>query len=268
MVTTTRMKRITMIMTGIVILAMMSGLVISCGEKSQQQEQPTPTPAAAKATTSGSGTQSAGEALTLQMEWPPGVGEQEVDLEENLLAANYYVIFDGSGSMKGDKLRVAKQALSEFVKYIPGGANVGLAAFDQYQLAERAVLGESRDSVIAQIDKVQAKGSTPLKDSITLAYRRLTTQGLKQLGYGEYHLVVITDGEASDGQDPTGVVNTILQESPVVIHTIGFQIGQDHSLNQPGKILYVAANNLEELQKGLESVLAELEDFSVADFQE
>lgn len=264
MVTTKRIKRIIAIMTGILTLTAMVGLLVSCGEKkSQQQAQPTPTPAAAKPATSESVSQPA-----TQTEWPPGVGEQDVNLEEDLLAANYYVIFDGSGSMKGDKLRVAKQALSEFVKHIPAGANVGLAAFDQYQLSERAVLGEPRDSIIAQIDKVQAKGYTPLRDSITLAYQKLTVQGLKQLGYGEYHLVVITDGEASDGQDPTGVVNTILQESPVVIHTIGFQIGQDHSLNQPGRILYTAANNLEELQKGLESVLAELEDFSVVDFQE
>ena len=253
------------VMGGVVILAVMSGFLTSCDKKSQQQAQPTPTPAAARPATSEQASQPTG---VLQTEWPPGVGEQDVALEENLLAANYYVIFDGSGSMKGDKLRVAKQALSEFVKYIPAGANVGLAAFDQYQLSERAVLGDPRDAIISQIDKVQAKGYTPLKDAITLAYQKLTAQGLKQLGYGEYHLVVITDGEASDGQDPTGIVNKILQESPVVIHTIGFQIGQDHSLNQPGRIFYTAANNLEELQKGLESVLAELEDFSVADFQE
>lgn len=262
MVTTQRIKRMIAIITGIVVLTAMSGLITSCGKKSQQQQdQPTPTPAPAVSTE--------GEpVIGRTTEWPPGVGEQEVALEENLLAANYYVIFDGSGSMKGDKLRVAKQALSEFVNHIPAGAKVGLAAFDQRQLSERAVLGEPRESIIAQIDGVQAKGSTPLRDAINLAYQKLTAQGLKQLGYGEYHLVVITDGAASEGQDPTGVVNQILQESPVVIHTIGFQIGQDHSLNQPGRILYTAANNLEELQKGLESVLAELEDFSVADFQE
>jgi uncharacterized protein YegL len=265
MLTTKKNKRMIAIIVGIGMLAALSGVVTSCDGKDQQQAQPTPTPAAAKPATSESASQ---PTEALQKEWPPGVGEQDVALEEDLLAANYYVIFDGSGSMKGDKLRVAKQALSEFVKHIPAGANVGLTVFDQYQMSERAALKTPRDAIIAEIDKVQAKGYTPLNDSIRLAYQKLTDQGLKQLGYGEYHLVVITDGEASEGQDPTGIVNKILQESPVVIHTIGFQIGQNHSLNQPGRILYVAANNLEELQKGLEGVLAELEDFSVADFQE
>jgi uncharacterized protein with von Willebrand factor type A (vWA) domain len=170
--------------------------------------------------------------------------------------------------MKGEKLDIAKRALNEFVKYIPAEANVGLAVFDGRGLSERAALGENRERFINKVQEVAAKGGTPLKNAITLAYQRLKEQGLKQLGYGEYNLVVITDGKASEGQEPKGIVNLILKESPVVIHTIGFRIGTDHSLNQPGRILYKSANNFEELKKGLESVLAELEDFSVSDFQE
>ncbi len=250
----------------ILISLFLMGMLISCEKKAQepkktaapQQKQSAPAPVAAL-------TQ---EDLKLMHAWPRGVGEQDVMLADDLLQTNYYIIFDGSGSMKGEKLTVAKHAVSEFVNHIPANANVGLAVFDKFRLSERAALGETRESITTQIKKVAASGKTPLNSSLRLAYQQLSEQGLKQLGYGEYHLVVVTDGEASEGEDPSPMVNRILRESPVVIHTIGFQIGEEHSLNQPGKILYTSANNMEELRKGLESVLAELEDFSVSDFQE
>jgi hypothetical protein len=78
--------------------------------------------------------------------------------------------------------------------------------------------------------------------------------------------VIVTDGEASGGEDPTKVVNKILKRSPVIIHTIGFCIGEDHSLNQHGRILYKAANNPGDLRKGLQNVLAESPTFDIAVF--
>ncbi len=258
----TRHVRVVIIM---LISMLVMSVLVSCEKKAQRQKKTPPPPAKSQPAPVAELTQADFKLMSL---WPQGVGEQDVMLEEDFLQSNYYIIFDGSGSMKGDKLSVAKQALSEFVNHIPTGANVGLAVFDKYRLSERSVLGETRDSIISQISKVTAKGKTPLKSAMTLAYQKLVEQGLKQLGYGEYHLVVVTDGEASENEDPTRVVNKILEESPVVIHTIGFQIGEEHSLNQPGKILYKSANNIEELRKGLEGVLAELDDFSVSDFQE
>ena len=58
----------------------------------------------------------------------------------------------------------------------------------------------------------------------------------------------------------------LLAESPVVIHTIGFCIGEKHSLNQPGRIDYRAADDPVALARGLSAVLAESPDFTVTDF--
>lgn len=199
--------------------------------------------------------------------WPPGQKPDALLLEENLLKKNYYIVFDGSGSMEGDRLETAKTALKKFVTQIPLDANLGLAVFDYMGLTERSPFGESRDYLINEIDQVTANGITPLSSAVELAYKKIIEQGHKQLGYGEYNLVIVTDGEASDGYEPNKIVNLILQDSPVSIHTIGFQIGENHSLNQPGKIFYKSANNLEELTKGLEDVLAESEEFSVTSFE-
>lgn len=206
------------------------------------------------------------EAAGQPVAWPFEIGP-DMTLEENPVTKNYYFIFDGSGSMNSNqKIQTAKKALKEFVRVLPADAKTGLLAFGRKGLSERHPLSVDRNSLIREIDSITASGRTPLKSAIEMGYNKLTSQGRKQLGYGEYNIVIITDGEASEGEDPRRVVNLILKESPVVIHTIGFQIGTNHSLNQPGKIYYKSANNLQELTAGLENVLAELEDFSLTNF--
>jgi hypothetical protein len=77
---------------------------------------------------------------------------------------------------------------------------------------------------------------------------------------------VVTDGIASNGEEPNQILNTVLQQSPVVIHSIGFCLDESHSLNQPGLTAYTAASNADELQRGLQAVLAESTDFVTDSF--
>jgi hypothetical protein len=79
--------------------------------------------------------------------------------------------------------------------------------------------------------------------------------------------VVVTDGAADQGQDPTPAVNKMLAESPVVLQTIGFCIGTEHSLNQAGRTIYRAADNVDALRQGLADVLAEAPQFAVTQFK-
>ena len=209
--------------------------------------------------------------------WPP-VRDTEATLllSDNLLVANYYMVLDGSGSMKergcsgrDTKIQAARKAIAEFARSLPQDANFGLAVFTNNVTQELIPLGrENRNRVGAVLGQIDAVGSTPLRSSINLAYRKLTEQGERQLGYGEYHLVVVTDGLASEGEDPNSVVNGILAESPVNLHTIGFCIGTSHVLNQPRRSYYRAADNPEELSKGLEEVIAEAPSFDVTEFDQ
>lgn len=192
-----------------------------------------------------------------------------VDLSNNLLARNYLIVLDGSGSMSGsecsgsdDKIVAAKRAIRKFATQIPAEDNLGLVAFDSSGITVRVPLGfNNRPDFNKQLDAVNSDSGTPLKSAITLAYQQLQAQGSRQLGYGEYHLVIVTDGEAEMGEDPGAIVNTMIADSPVVIHTIGFCIDENHSLNQKGRTYYVAADSPEQLSKGLSDVLAESEHF-------
>jgi len=208
--------------------------------------------------------------------WPPmGDAAPAVVPSGELLRDNYYVVLDGSGSMQrvdcsGDdsKIEVAQQALTRFVATVPPEAGLGLAVFDDNGLSERVPLGTGNRQAFAEaLSEVRASGGTPLRSSIDLAYRRLVDQGRVQLGYGDYHLVVVTDGYPDPrSEDPTPVVESLLDHSPVLLHTIGFCIGEDHVLNQPGRVYYFAANSPEQLDQGLGGVLAEAPSFDPTEF--
>ena len=206
--------------------------------------------------------------------WPPAKDERTA-VAADLFAKNYYVVLDASGSMNekscnGDqaKIRAAKDALKAFVENVPASANLGLLVFDGRGVNEWLPLGlNNRPSFLQQLDGVRANASTPLRAAITAAYSKLQGQGARQLGYGEYHLVIVTDGHADQGQDPTAIVNKIIGESPVVVQTIGFCIGAKHALNQAGRTMYREANNVEDLRQGLAEVLAEAPQFAVTEFK-
>ena len=208
----------------------------------------------------------------LALAWPPA--NRSGTVAANVLARNVYVIFDGSGSMRErsctsslSKNAESKQALETFARSVPKAANLGLAVFDGGGLRELIPLGtNNRDAFIRAVQAVNPGGGTPLARAVTLGRQRLEDQAAKQLGYGEYNLVVVTDGEANEGQDPRSAVNDMLLSTPIVLHTIGFCIGTGHSLNQRGRTVYRAANSERELRAGLEEVLAESPAFTVQRF--
>ncbi len=209
----------------------------------------------------------------LENSWPNLEGAAS-GFDSTLQRENYYLVFDGSGSMKetncsGDqpKLNVAKQAVADFVRQIPPTANLGLFIFDKVGWGERVKIGPNNHSaVIDAVNGVVAGAGTPLQAALAQAYSSLTQQGQRQLGYGQFNVVVVTDGRASKGQDPAPVVDKLLANSPIVLHTIGFCISGNHSLNQQQRAFYRQAGDAKALAQGLQDVLAEEPDFQVTAF--
>jgi hypothetical protein len=191
------------------------------------------------------------------------------------LTKNAYFIFDGSGSMSdppdecngpqkfSDKLSGAKWAIKEFMKKVPDDINIGLYVFDDNGRRELIPLGPNqKKKFINAIDAIASSGGTPLKDSIIFGVNQLKKQYKKQLGYGEYRLIVITDGIAE--RIPMAV--EFANKNDIPIYAIGLCIAEDHPLRTLARS-YQAADNFEDLAKGLEQTLAEMPSFDATAFE-
>jgi Ca-activated chloride channel homolog len=205
------------------------------------------------------------------------VPHQATAAGEAALTRNFYFIFDGSGSMseslnkqcKGDKrfgsrLEGAKWAVEQFLPLVSRDVNLGLWVFDASGNSERVSLGpDNRAQFLTEVQKTRAGGRTPLTESIEQGVNRLVQQRDKQLGYGEFRLVVVTDGEATGRPLPQAVAYA--RERHIPLYTIGLCIGADHELRKYS-VSYRAADSMEALKRGLDETLAETNVFDPQTF--
>ena len=169
---------------------------------------------------------------------------------------NFYVVFDGSGSM-ANKIDVAKQATEEFIANVPDDVNLGLFVFDAQGVSERVPLGTDRQAFLEAVKAIRPDHGTPLSTAIRTATERLKEQYRKQLGYGEFNILIVTDGAANNGQQ---MVNMAVEAERwgMVLYTIGFGIS-GHSLEQYS-YRYLPANDKAKLRDALSDMVAEPED--------
>jgi hypothetical protein len=196
------------------------------------------------------------------------------------LARNFYFIFDGSGSMRdplssdcgGDqnfsrKLDGAKWAVAEFLKKVPEDVNLGLYVFDENHRSRSArevvPLGTNNMAAFLQaINAIEAGGGTPLAEAIRFGAEVLARQREQQLGYGEFRLIVVTDGLADDIPQAAEFAT----EKEIPIYAIGLCIQEDHPLRQYA-VSYRAADNFQDLAKALEATVAETEFYDARTFE-
>jgi uncharacterized protein with von Willebrand factor type A (vWA) domain len=205
------------------------------------------------------------------------VPRQAIQAGEASLTRNFYFIFDGSGSMsdslnkqcKGDKrfgsrLEGAKWAVEQFLPLMPRDVNLGLWIFDSQGNSERVPLAsDNRAKFLTEVQKTRAGGNTPLTESIEQGVDRLVQQRDKQLGYGEFRLIVVTDGQATGRPLPQAV--DYARQRHIPIYTIGLCLGAEHELRKYS-VSYRAADSIEALKHGLEETLAETNVFDPQTF--
>ncbi|MEJ2156050.1 MAG: VWA domain-containing protein [Desulfobacteraceae bacterium] len=247
-------------------------LVTGCGEDPPTAQKQGTQPAAAPPDAESVQNQAADPSTV----WPFVADDtSSPSLADSLTARNFLLIFDGSGSMQkndcagnSSKINIAKEAVVAWSKSVPADANLGLYAFHSNEVTALPLSSGNRVAFMDNVMHIAAGGRTPLSQAMLQSYKALTAQGRRQLGYGEYTIVVVTDGIADSPDQLRKVVSMILEQSPINIYSIGFCIGSQHSLNQPGRTLYKSANNPDELNKGLQEVLAESEIFDESAFSQ
>ena len=191
---------------------------------------------------------------------------------------NFYFIFDGSGSMRhppahasasadktfGSKAQGAKWAVHEFISKVPDDVNLGLFVFDRRGARQLVRLSAgNREEFLRQIDAVEPMGNTPLGRAISIGVKELEKQYNKQLGYGEFRLIVLTDGEATDSL-ASGVNEALRYKIP--IYTIGFDMPATHALRKHS-VSYRAADSASEVEQALEAAGAELDVYGPTAFK-
>jgi Ca-activated chloride channel family protein len=191
------------------------------------------------------------------------------------LTRNFYFIMDGSGSMREpttkdcggdqrfiDKISGARWAIKKFLENVPADVNIGLYIFDRDGSREVVPLGKAnRECFLGAVDKIDAGGGTPLARAIQYGADQLAAQYKKQLGYGEFRLVVVTDGIAEN--IPQAALYAAKYGIP--IYAIGLCVEKNHPLRQ-FSVSYQAADSFADLSKGLSETLAELPVFDVTQF--
>ncbi|RZU98136.1 vWA domain-containing protein [Spiribacter vilamensis] len=241
-------------------------LIAACSDQPDTPE-PAPTPS------------EMGWSAITEQQWPPRneAPATEADLDINPGRVNIAVVLDMSGSMAEsrcagehrDKAAAARVAMGRWIESVPDDANLGLVTFDAAGVEVAVSPGTgNREAFRRAVGTTRPGGGTPLRSSLQEAHELLAAQGRRQLGYGRYQLIVVTDGAHSSGEDPAPIIETIVTNpaNPVELHTIGFCI-DDSALRRPGWVNYQSANNPAELAQGLSRVLAEstafepLEDF-------
>jgi Mg-chelatase subunit ChlD len=276
---TKRLCKLFKLSIALIFLVSLVAISACSPEPEQKQKQKQPAKQTAKQEQKKEDTQEIQNGPVAKTAWPFGfekeiVGEvQPETVADKMITRNFVIIFDDSGSMADPdadgnrKIDTAKKAVVEWSKSVPTGANVGLVSFFNGVWSLQPLTPASRERLISTVLAISQGGRTPLSAAFEKSFRMLTKQGLQQLGYGEYTIVVITDGAASSRVQLNKWVHFVLANSPIQIYTIGFGIGTDHTLNQPGLTQYKPAENLAELQKGLKEVLSEADTFDETEFK-
>ncbi|MYK19885.1 VWA domain-containing protein [Candidatus Poribacteria bacterium] len=182
---------------------------------------------------------------------------------------NIVVILDASGSMQekfsGDqtksKMEAAKAALQEVLAKVPNDTWIGLLVFSGANIRNEWVypLGEKEtQKLIAAIDLPQPGGGTPLGKYIRIGANRLLEERAKQYNYGNYRLLIVTDGEASDAAQVEHYTPEILNRQ-IRVDVIGVDMKTDHMLAQVVDS-YRRADNPGELMAAVSQILAETGD--------
>ena len=131
------------------------------------------------------------------------------------------VIFDVSGSMSGDKVKRARDALSKFIQTSHDSDEYFLIAFNS---RAQLLLDKTRDgdAVLNKLTFVDTKSQTALYDACYLGVEKV-----QRGSHPKRALLLISDGQDNDSRYTFNELRKLLKESDVVLYAIGILSGSD-----------------------------------------
>jgi Ca-activated chloride channel family protein len=142
------------------------------------------------------------------------------------------IVFDLTGSMSGDKVRRAREALEHFFQTSREGDEYFLLTL-QNGHANLALDG-TRDSqaVLNKLTFVQSRGTTAFYDACYL--------GVDKVMHGTHPkraLLVISDGQDNNSRYTFNEVRRLVKESDVIVYAIGIEEERDGTLASEGQLI-------------------------------
>ena len=184
--------------------------------------------------------------------------------QTNIYADNIMIVFDASGSMgyamsqadNRERLPIAQKALKQVLQKIPDNSNIGLFVFGNIKNDNPVQIGpKDLARLNSAIDAIRTGGNTPLGAYMQRASNQLLEQRQKNLGYGRYKLLVVTDGEATDGDLMQRVAREVIRRN-LSLEVIGVAMTGNHTLSSTCTV-YRAANDEESLNRAMAAAVAE-----------
>jgi len=163
-----------------------------------------------------------------------------IGLATSAAPADLIFILDASNSMNKafdvntTRIAAAKAALTDLLAVMPEDGDVGLMVYGHRITHENKVescqditflfplapfTATVRQNMIGAFDAVEAKGMTPLADSLVTASNELDEGGV---------IVLISDGEGNCGGQPLVVARMLAtMNPPVTLHVVGIDVEED-----------------------------------------
>ena len=142
------------------------------------------------------------------------------------------IVFDLTGSMSGDKVKRAREALDHFFETSCEGDEYFLITL-QSGYANLA-LDRTRDSqaVLNKLTFVQPRGTTAFYDAFYLGVDKVV-QGT----YPKRALLVISDGQDNNSRYTFNELRRLVKESDVIVYAIGIEEERDGTLASDGQLI-------------------------------
>jgi len=150
-----------------------------------------------------------------------GVEQELTFFSDSDAPASIGILFDVSGSMSGDKIAKARNALMKFINTSHPSDEYFLIAFNN---RAQLLLDRTRDgeAVLQKLTLVNPKNNTALYDAVYL--------GLDRVARGSHQkkaLLIISDGQDNASRYNFGEVKRLMKESDIVTYAVGILNGGD-----------------------------------------
>ena len=180
------------------------------------------------------------------------------------------IVLDDSGSMNERmsggvrRIEAAKKAIETVLKQFPADTKLGLLLLNGDRSKQHWAIPLEHLSVpqaTRKVESVMADGGTPLGDRMREGADALLQLREKQI-YGNYRLLIVTDGEATDAKLLALYLPDVLSRG-LIVDAIGVDMKQNHSLATRVHS-YRRADDGAALSKAIQEVFAEKVDSNAA----